>query len=132
MVKPSRATMLQCLQSGPKLEPRRVSFNALWTSGGHPVELMVKGVDRQALDGLLSPVQDVDVDTWLSAMPPGVVKPIDRAATVDGILAGIPVPSGFKSIRCAPPTTTATFAWLQFVTKSSALESAARAAKCSY
>jgi hypothetical protein len=71
-------------------------FNVLWKSGDHSVELMVSGVNRQALEGSLKRVREVDVDTWLSAMPPSVVRPIDRAATVDGMLAGIPVPRGFN------------------------------------
>jgi hypothetical protein len=71
-------------------------FNVLWKSGDHSVELLVSGVKRGALEGLLTRVREVDVDTWLSAMPASIVKPIDRAANVDAMLADIPVPRGFN------------------------------------
>lgn len=47
---------------------------------------------RRALDSL----EQVDVDTWLSAMPASVVQPTDRTETVDAMLEGIPLPSGFN------------------------------------
>src|SRR5438445_3937300 len=71
-------------------------FNVLWKSGDHSVKLLVSGVKREALEGLLTRVREVDVDTWLSAMPASVVKPIDRAANVDAMLADVPVPHGFN------------------------------------
>jgi hypothetical protein len=46
---------------------------------------------RQLLDSF----EHTDVNTWLSAMPPSVVQPSDRAATVDEMLRGIPLPPGF-------------------------------------
>jgi hypothetical protein len=44
---------------------------------------------------LLYSLQPTDVDTWLAAMPASVVSPTDRAATVDEMLEGIPLPPGF-------------------------------------
>lgn len=46
---------------------------------------------RRALDSL----EQVDVDTWLSAMPASVVQPTDRTETVDAMLDGVPIPPGF-------------------------------------
>ncbi|MGH8983912.1 MAG: hypothetical protein ACRDY6_08580 [Acidimicrobiia bacterium] len=71
-------------------------FNVLWEQGDDSVELRVGGVGRQALEALLERIREVDVDTWLSAMPPSVVKPPERAATVDEMLADIPLPDGFN------------------------------------
>jgi hypothetical protein len=48
---------------------------------------------RQLLDSF----EHTDVNTWLSAMPPSVVQPSDRAATVDEMLKGIPLPPGFDA-----------------------------------
>jgi len=44
---------------------------------------------------VLRSLEPTDVDTWLSAMPPSVVRPTDRAAAVDEMLRGIPLPPGF-------------------------------------
>ena len=44
---------------------------------------------------LLHGLQPTDVNSWLSAMPPSVVQPNDRAGTVDEMLRGIPLPPGF-------------------------------------
>lgn len=44
---------------------------------------------------ILASLESVDVDTWLSAMPPSVVQPADRSATVDAMLQGVPIPPGF-------------------------------------
>jgi hypothetical protein len=47
--------------------------------------------------GILSSLETVDVDTWLSAMPSEVVLPNEAFATLDEMLRGIPVPPGFRS-----------------------------------
>ncbi len=41
---------------------------------------------------LVESLQPADVETWLSAMPPSVVQPTDRAATVDTMLEDVPLP----------------------------------------
>jgi hypothetical protein len=51
--------------------------------------------DRAAYDALLRSLRPVDVDAWLGAMPPDVVKPAERAPVVDRMLRGIPRPPGF-------------------------------------
>ncbi len=56
-------------------------------------ELGSEDVYRQLLDSF----EHTDVNTWLSAMPPSVVQPSDRAATVDEMLKGIPLPPGFDA-----------------------------------
>ena len=51
---------------------------------------------REEFLALLDTIQAVDVDTWLAALPPSVVQPVDRVATVDEMLEGIPVPPGLE------------------------------------
>ncbi len=63
---------------------------ALWTHGEHLVE--ARGVFRTVDDlrRVLGTVVEVDVDTWLGALPASLVKPLARAAEVDAMLADIP------------------------------------------
>jgi hypothetical protein len=42
--------------------------------------------------GVAATLQNVDVDTWLSAMPDSVIKPNGRAVAVNKMLEDIPVP----------------------------------------
>jgi hypothetical protein len=49
---------------------------------------------QEAYLKILQSLQSTDVDTWLSAMPPSVVKPSDRPTVVDQMLNGIPIPPG--------------------------------------
>jgi hypothetical protein len=53
-------------------------------------------MDREGFLALLDTIEAVDVDTWLAALPPSVVQPVDRVATVDEMLEGIPVPPGLN------------------------------------
>jgi hypothetical protein len=50
---------------------------------------------------ILSSLRQVDVETWLGAMPPTVVKPQARASAVDAMLTDIPQPPGYdaKALR---------------------------------
>ncbi|HEY3714918.1 MAG TPA: RNA polymerase sigma factor [Jatrophihabitantaceae bacterium] len=41
----------------------------------------------------------LDVDTWLGAMPASVVEPADARATVDAMLASLPLPPGLDRQR---------------------------------
>ena len=45
---------------------------------------------RSAYDGILHSLKPVDVDTWLSAMPPSTVRPEARALAVEQLLRGVP------------------------------------------
>jgi hypothetical protein len=55
-------------------------------------------------DQLLDSLQPVDVNTWLSAMPAGVVRPDARAAAVEEILTEVPLPPGFDVAALASET----------------------------
>lgn len=74
---------------------RSQDFTALWLQDGHSLEM--RGVTPGGAQGfrdLLGRLRAVDVDTWLGAMPPSSVRPSARAAAVDAMLEGIPVPPG--------------------------------------
>jgi hypothetical protein len=67
--------------------------------GQNFLELRGEGASEQAYRDLLAKLHPVDVDTWLAAMPASVVKPADTRATVDAMLAGVPLPSGLDKQR---------------------------------
>lgn len=69
----------------------------LWQDGDYVVTLLVGPLDEESLRELASSVQEVDVDTWLSAMPESVIDTADRASAVQEMLADIPVPEGFDA-----------------------------------
>ena len=52
------------------------------------------GSEEAYLD-LIGSIERTDVETWLSALPESVVRPVDRVATVDEMLEAIPLPPGF-------------------------------------
>jgi len=52
--------------------------------------------DEAAYRALIAKLKPVGVDEWLAAMPESVVKPADNQQTVNAMLAGIPLPDGFK------------------------------------
>jgi hypothetical protein len=54
------------------------------------------GLDSRAeYEALLRSLRQVDVDTWLAAMPQSVVSPDVRSAVVARMLRGVPLPPGF-------------------------------------
>jgi hypothetical protein len=54
------------------------------------------GLDSRAeYEAVLHSLRQVDVNTWLAAMPPNVVRPEARGAVVAKMLRGVPLPPGF-------------------------------------
>jgi hypothetical protein len=54
------------------------------------------GLDSRAeYEAVLHSLRQVDVDAWLAAMPPNVVRPQARGAVVTKMLGGVPLPPGF-------------------------------------
>jgi hypothetical protein len=76
-------------------QPGHEGITALWQYGGRVLELSATAADVAAFDSLLGSLQLVDVDTWLSAMPPSVVKTSDRTAVIASMLQGVMLPPGF-------------------------------------
>jgi len=71
-------------------------FTTLWTQGSHSVEVRGTFADVEAYKNVLAGLREVDIDTWLRAMPASVVRPGGRAAVVDEMLSDIPLPDGFE------------------------------------
>lgn len=52
---------------------------------------------KSAYDEILHSLRPVDIETWLSAMPPTTVRPGARSEAVEQMLRGIPLPPGFDA-----------------------------------
>jgi hypothetical protein len=72
-------------------------LTALWVDGPHALELSADGIDPDEFRHLAESLERVDVDTWLSALPPSVVRAENRAASVAQVLSDIPLPDGFDT-----------------------------------
>ncbi len=72
---------------------------ALWADGDHVLELKAAVPDLAAFEERLDWLSEVDLQTWLAAMPPRVVKAGDHDAVVREMLKGIPVPATFTPSR---------------------------------
>ena len=85
------AILMRSAVSPPGL-PR--TLTAIWRDGAHSMELRSDVIPTVAeFKKVASTIEEVDVDTWLSAMPASVVKPGERKDEVDRILAELPVPA---------------------------------------
>lgn len=71
-------------------------MTAYWSEGGYLLELHAAVPDLAAFEERLEWLTKVDSQAWLEAMPPGVVKAADHAATVREMLRGIPLPASFS------------------------------------
>ena len=72
-----------------------LELTALWPVGDLTLEFRMAAADLSDFEDLLDSLHVVDVDAWLSAMPASVVELTDRAAVIDTMLTGIPLPDGF-------------------------------------
>lgn len=70
-------------------------YVAVWADGDYAVKLRSMFADRGSFGDLAASVQAVDPQTWFAAMPANVIRPADRAAVVDQMLADIPLPAGY-------------------------------------
>ncbi|MCW3017622.1 MAG: hypothetical protein JWO02_4714 [Solirubrobacterales bacterium] len=77
--------------------PGHRDVTALFRYDGRVLEFRAGAADVTAFKALLATLTRVDTDTWLSAMPPSVVKTTDRDTAIQGMLRGIPVPPGFDT-----------------------------------
>ncbi len=68
---------------------------ALWSEDGYVLEMRAAVPDQAAFEERLSWLTEVDLQTWLDAMPADVVKAGDHDAVVREMLRGVPVPSDF-------------------------------------
>ncbi len=63
--------------------------------GANFLEIRSNLGSEQAYRNILGTLRQVDVQTWLDALPVSTVKPDQRAKALADILKGIPVPPGF-------------------------------------
>jgi hypothetical protein len=59
------------------------------------VEVRGRLESRAEYDQVLRSLRAVDVEAWLEAMPPNVVRPEARAEAIGRMLRGVPLPPGF-------------------------------------
>ena len=60
-------------------------------SGGVSVRISASGMSADRFYEVLDSVYSTDVNTWLAALPPEVVRPVDRPEVVDDMLDGLPL-----------------------------------------
>ena len=61
------------------------------------VEIRGRLASRAEYEAVVHSLRPVGVDAWLSAMPSSVVRPEARAAVVERMLRGVPLPPGFDA-----------------------------------
>jgi hypothetical protein len=62
------------------------------------VFLEIRGrLPQKEYDAVVHSLRPVDIDAWLGAMPPNVVRPEARPAAVEQMLRGVPLPPGFDA-----------------------------------
>jgi hypothetical protein len=75
------------------------TFSAVWEQDGSTIEIRGTARDLHDFTSTLSLFHQVDLDTWLAAMPASVVTPSSRADVVDQMLADMPLPPRFNLAR---------------------------------
>ena len=69
------------------------TFTAVWQQHGYAVEARGRDFsDRADYDEALSLIHEVDVDTWLSAMPEDVISPENGDEIVAEMITDVPIP----------------------------------------
>jgi hypothetical protein len=77
-------------------------FAALWREGAYGVEVRGLGPSVDEFLEIVGTIEQVDVTTWLEAMPAVVVSADARAAAVEEMLADIPLPEGLDPASLDP------------------------------
>jgi hypothetical protein len=80
-------------------------YEAIWSEGDRAIDARGTFPTRQGFVDVATSLHRVDVDAWLAAMPPSVIKPDSRAGVVAQMLADIPQPKGFDAARLSHSTT---------------------------
>lgn len=71
------------------------AVTALWREDGRTIEVSVNPTKVDRFRSYLAELRRVDVDTWLTALPAGLIRKAESQASIDGMLEGIPLPDGF-------------------------------------
>src|ERR1700759_2114082 len=72
------------------------AVSALWIYDGRVVEFRAPVRDMAQFKAELGALRSVDSNTWLRELPPSVIRTAARAVTIRRMLAGIPLPPGFR------------------------------------
>jgi hypothetical protein len=70
-------------------------FVAAWSQDGYGLQARGVAADLAMFTALVATLHEVDVDTWLSALPASVVKPEGRSRVVLEMLEAVPLPPRF-------------------------------------
>ena len=81
--------------------PDTSDYVAVWLEGDYMVEARGLAPNAEEFRVTLAALDEVDVDTWLSAMPASVIQPALQAEVVEEMLADIPLPPGFDRTKIA-------------------------------
>lgn len=93
---PERGTLLG--QAATTVDYSREEYATMLSPQGSVfVEVRGQLGSKAAYDEILSSLREVDVDTWLKAMPASTVRPEARGEAVDQLLQGMPLPPGFDA-----------------------------------
>jgi hypothetical protein len=70
-------------------------YSAIWLDAdGNSVEALGQAPSKQAFLDVLTRLEKVDVDAWLTALPASAVTPKERGQAVTEIADGMPIPPG--------------------------------------
>ncbi|HUN79224.1 MAG TPA: hypothetical protein VMU32_09905 [Solirubrobacteraceae bacterium] len=73
------------------------TFLAEWRYRGLSVSFRATTGSLAGFDRMLAALRPVDERTWLAALPPSVIRAAERPSEVSRMLAGIPLPPGFRA-----------------------------------
>jgi hypothetical protein len=93
---PEHGTLLG--QRATTVDYRREEYATMLSPQGSVfIEVRGRLGSKRAYDEILHSLRPVDLETWLSAMPPSTVRPEARSEAVGRMLRGIPLPPGFDA-----------------------------------
>ena len=75
-------------------DPDDVVFEAAWVLDDFAVHASATIASQAAFVDLVTSLRQVDMDTWLGAMPDNVIQPDGQRQAVDELLADVPLPPG--------------------------------------
>jgi hypothetical protein len=79
--------------------PDTSDYVAVWLEGDYMVEARGLAPNAEEFRATLAALDEVDVDTWLSAMPASVIQPAVQAEVVDEMFEDIPLPPDFDRTK---------------------------------
>lgn len=85
------------------LRDGRHDLLALWRLDGRTLEIRSMVPDVRYFMEMLAALEQVDVKTWLDAMPPSVIRSADPTDELGKMLQGVPLPPGFDPSRIRIP-----------------------------